>query len=118
MHFLFCVILISALVHPHYSAMFTKTKEEQIQKTLREVDMDFEGYDRNKVLLQRISSYRADHAKEYSQFRQKLKKQQKQAKRLGLESIVNKESKLKSWPIHCPRTAKKNPNLRKIRNLY
>jgi len=87
----------------------------QGQKALREVDMNFEGYDRDKSIPSKISSWRASHINEYSKFRQILKKQQRKAKRMGLQFVVEKESKIRNWSLQRPRS--KRQKMRKIRDL-
>ncbi|PWN38561.1 uncharacterized protein FA14DRAFT_27877 [Meira miltonrushii] len=107
---LFTFVLISTFIHS--SAMSTK---EQNFKLSREVDMNFERYDLDKSLRQKISSWRANHVDEYSKFRSTLRMQQRKAKRLGLESVVDQESKMKSWPQQRLRSTRKGSKLRKIR---
>jgi hypothetical protein len=87
----------------------------QGRKISREVDMNFEGYDRDKSIPSKISSWRASHINEYSKFRQILKSQQRKAKRIGLQIFVEKESKLRNWSLQRPRS--KRQKMRKIRDL-
>lgn len=92
-------------------------KKELNRKLSSEVDINFEGYNRDKTLSQKISSWRASHADEYFNFRQILRTQQRNAKRMGLESVVDKESKITGWPQHRLRSKRKKSRLRKIRSL-